>query len=182
MDLKDFLQGKWMKHPLHPAVVSLPVGLWSMAFVFDLLSRIGAGNPTYVRTSFACILVGLVGALAAVPTGVADWTGVKPEKPAWRVGLVHLTLNVVVALLFALNLGLRWGDARGAGGAGDAGRVGGGALALSAVGVALLWVSVYLGGRMTFEHGVSVARHTKEDWRAIAEKAGSRVPAREGES
>ena len=176
MNLKDFLQGKWMKHPLHPAVVSIPVGLWSMALVFDLLSRLGDGNVTYVRTSFACILVGLVGALAAVPTGVADWTGVKPEKPAWRTGFFHLSLNVTVALLFALNLGLRWGLT------GDEREVGRGPLTLSVIGVGMLWVSVYLGGRMTFEHGVSVARHTKDEWRAIAEKAGSRVPAKEGES
>ena len=176
MNLKDFLQGKWMKHPLHPAVVSIPVGLWSMALVFDLLSRLGDGNVTYVRTSFACILVGLVGALAAVPTGVADWSGVKPEKTAWRTGLFHLSLNVTVALLFALNLGIRWGLA---GGEREVGR---GPLALSVIGVGMLWVSVYLGGRMTFEHGVSVARHSKDEWRAIAEKAGSRVPAKEGES
>src|SRR5688572_30154105 len=96
MDLRDFLQGKWMKHPLHPAIVSIPVGLWSMALVFDLLSRAGDGNVTFVRTSFYCILVGLVGALVAVPTGVADWSGIKPETPAWRTGFYHLTLNVVI--------------------------------------------------------------------------------------
>jgi uncharacterized membrane protein len=175
MDLRDFLQGKWMKHPLHPAIVSVPVGLWSMALVFDLLSRAGDGNVTFVRTSFYCILVGLVGALVAVPTGVADWSGIKPEKPAWRTGFYHLTLNVVIGLLFALNLGLRWGQT------GDERQIPTGQLVLSLIGVAMLWVSVYLGGRMTFEHGISVARHSKEEWRAIAEKSGARVPAKEGE-
>lgn len=176
MNLKDFLQGKWMKHPLHPAIVSLPVGLWSMALVFDLLSRVGDGNATFVRTSFYCLLLGLLGAFAAVPTGVADFTGVKPEKPAGRLGFVHLTLNVMAATIFALNLGLRWGQT------GDERQVSGGQLVLSAVGGLLLWIAVYLGGRMTFDHGVSVARHSKDKWRALAEQGGARVPAKEGDS
>jgi uncharacterized membrane protein len=171
MHVKDLLQGTRIRHPLHPAIVSLPVGLWSMALVFDLLSRIGDGNPTFVRTSFYSILIGLIAALAAVPTGVADWSSVKPEKPAWRLGFFHLVLNVVVALLFALNLGLRWGET------GDERQVSPGQLTLSAIGAGMLWVSVYLGGRMTYEHGISVARHSKQKWRGIAERSGARVPA-----
>lgn len=176
MNLKDLLQGTWMKHPLHPAIVSLPVGLWSMALVFDLLSRIGDGNATFVRTAFYCILVGLLAAFAAIPTGVADWSGVKPEKPAWRIGFYHLLLNVTVAILFAINLGLRWGET------GDERQVSPGQLALSAAGALLLWFSVYLGGRMTYQYGISVARHSKEKWRQIAEQGGARVPAKEGDS
>ena len=176
MNLKDLLQGKWMKHPIHPALVSIPVGLWSMALVFDLLSRFGGGNATFVRTSFYCILVGLLGAFLAVPTGVADFAGVKPEKPAWRLGFLHLTLNVTIAILFAINLGLRWGQT------GDERQVAPAQLALSVIGVVLLWPSVYLGGRMTYEHGVSVARHSKDKWRRRADQGGANVPAKEGDS
>ena len=42
------------------------------------------------------------------------------------------------------------------------------ALALSAIAVGLLAVSGYIGGRMVFEHGVSVARLSKKKWRALA--------------
>lgn len=49
---------------------------------------------------------GLVASLLAVPTGVVDWSGINKEKPAWKIGLYHMILNLVVALLFAINLGL----------------------------------------------------------------------------
>ena len=31
MSLKDLLQGKWLGHPLHPALVHVPTGLWPAA-------------------------------------------------------------------------------------------------------------------------------------------------------
>jgi hypothetical protein len=36
-------------------------------------------------------------------------------------------------------------------------------------------VSGYLGGRMVFAYGVSVARLSKDKWRKIAEEGGSRT-------
>src|SRR4051794_16059982 len=90
--MKDFLQGKWLKHPLHPILVSLPLGLWPAALVFDLLSYTPGGGNIMVRTSFCAIVLGLVGALLAVPTGLADWWDIKRERPAWKIGLIHMSL------------------------------------------------------------------------------------------
>ena len=61
-----------------------------------------------VRLSFYAIAFGLAAALLAVPTGLLDWSGIKKEKPAWKIGLYHMALNLLVALLFAINLALRW--------------------------------------------------------------------------
>jgi uncharacterized membrane protein len=35
--IKSFLQGKWLGHPLHPALVHIPVGAWTAALIFDLI-------------------------------------------------------------------------------------------------------------------------------------------------
>src|SRR5207245_8400638 len=69
--------------------------------LFDLLSRWN-GNAM-VRLSFYAIIFGLVASLLAVPTGVVDWSGVKKENPAWKIGLYHMILNLAVAVLFAIN-------------------------------------------------------------------------------
>ena len=82
----DFLQGKWLKHPLHPALVHIPAALWPAAFAFDLLSQFRTYNA-FVQLSFYGILLGLLVALLAIPTGYADWTDIRPEKPAWKLGL-----------------------------------------------------------------------------------------------
>src|SRR5207237_1206187 len=49
-------------------------------------------------------------------------------------------------------------------------------LILSILGKAILIVSVYLGGRMTYHYGISVARMSKDEWREIAEAGGANLP------
>jgi uncharacterized membrane protein len=168
--LLDFLKGKWLGHPLHPILVHVPMAMWPGALVFDLLSQLKIGGNAMVRLSFYAISFGLVVSLGAVPTGLVDWSGIKKEKPAWKIGLYHMVLNLLAAALFAVNLGLRVQDFR------DAPVVSAGKLAMSIVGTALLIGSAYLGGRMTYEYGISVARMSKKKWRKIAEAGGANLP------
>src|SRR5205809_8101273 len=100
-----FLNGKWLKHPLHPILVHVPMAMWPTALIFDVLSR--SNGNAMVRLSFYAIIFGLAASLLAVPTDVVDWSGVKKEKPAWKIGLYHMILILVIAVLFASNLGLR---------------------------------------------------------------------------
>jgi uncharacterized membrane protein len=168
--LLDFLKGKWLKHPLHPIIVHVPMAMWPGALIFDLLSQWQIGGNAMVRLSFYAIIFGLVASLLAVPTGLLDWTGIKKEKPAWKIGLYHMSLNLIVALLFAINLGLRLHTVR------EATKVEGAPLLLSAIGTLLLVASAYLGGMMVYEYGISVARMSKKKWRKIAEAGGANVP------
>ena len=173
--LKDFLQGKWLGHPLHPAVVHVPTALWPAALVFDLLSRFGVGGNAMVKTSFYAILLGLLAVLLAVPSGLADWSEIKPDKPARRIGLYHMLLNLLAAGLWLVNLLLRVRTLD------TATTVTVTQLALSAVGTAILLVSGYLGGRMVYEHGVGVVRmsHSKAKWRKLAEAGRANLPPAE---
>jgi uncharacterized membrane protein len=168
--LLDFLKGKWLKHPLHPILVHVPMAVWPGALIFDLLSQWKVGGNAMVQLSFYAIIFGLIMTVAAVPTGLVDWTSIKKEKPAWKLGLYHMILNLVVAALFAVNLGLRVQNFR------DAPVVSGLPLLLSIVGTALLIISAYLGGRMTYEYGISVARMSKKEWRRIAAAGGANLP------
>jgi uncharacterized membrane protein len=169
--LKAFLQGKWLGHPLHPALVHIPTALWPAALLFDIISRTGLGGPIPVQISYYAIMAGVLVALVAAVTGLADWADIKPEKPAKKIGLVHMVLNLTVTALFALNLWLRAQlppptDA-----------VPLTLIGLTLIGNLILMVSGYLGGRMVYDHGISVARHNKEELRRRAEAAGSNVPA-----
>jgi uncharacterized membrane protein len=168
--LINFLKGKWLGHPLHPIVVHVPMAMWPGALIFDLLSQWNIGGNAMVRLSFYAIIFGLAASLFAIPTGLLDWTGIKKEKPAWKIGLAHMALNLIVAVLFAINLGLRLQTFR------EAAKVEGTPLLLSAIGTVLLIVSAYLGGMMVYEYGISVARMSKKKWRKIAEDGGAYVP------
>ena len=166
----DLLKGNWLKHPLHPIIVHVPMAMWPSALIFDLLSQWQIGGNAMVRLSFYAIIFGLVASFLAVPTGVLDWSGIKKEKPAWKIGLYHMMLNLVAALLFAINFGLRMQDFR------EATTVARIPLALSLIGTGLLIGSAYLGGRMVYDYGISVARMSKPKWRKIAEAGGANLP------
>ena len=168
--LADLLKGKWLGHPLHPALVHLPVGLWTATLVFDLLSQFDLGGNAMVQLSFWSIALGLAAAFLAIPTGLADWSEIKKDKPAWKFGLYHMGLNLMVTVIFAVNLGLRVGNFR------EVRDVSQGPLILSVIGVALLIPSAYLGGRMVFDYGTGVARMSKRKWRRMAEAGGANVP------
>jgi uncharacterized membrane protein len=166
--MKDFLQGKWLGHPPHPALVHIPTSLWPAALVFDLLSYYGIGGNTLVQLSFYSILLGLITAVIAIPFGLADWWGIGKDKPAWTLGVFHMILNLLGASLWSLNLGLRIPEYLTAQSSSLP------LLLLSGAGVALLIVSGYLGGRMVFGYGASVARLSKDKWKKIALEGGGR--------
>ncbi len=168
--LVNCLKGTWLKHPLHPIIVHVPMAMWPAALIFDVLSQWEIGGNAMVRLSFYAIVFGLAGSLLAVPTGLLDWSGIKKEKPAWKIGLYHMTLNLVVALLFAVNFGLRLQTYR------QASKVDGRPFLLSIIGTAVLITSAYLGGMMTYQYGISVARMSKKKWLKIAEAGGANVP------
>ncbi|CAG0932758.1 hypothetical protein TFLX_02740 [Thermoflexales bacterium] len=69
--------------------------------------RNGSGSNALVQLAFFALLLGFMVALLALPTGLADWSDLPCTAPAWRLGLIHMTLNVTVTVLVVLNLGMR---------------------------------------------------------------------------
>ncbi len=166
--MREFFEGRWLGHPLHPILVELPVALWPVTFVLDLLTRLGIGENVLVRAAFVALILGVLSAAGAAVAGILDWSGVKQTNPAWRLGLYHLLLNVTATVLATASLILRAGRL-------DATETASLPLLLMLVVTLLLMVSAYLGGRMVYEYGISVARLTKDYWRSTAEAAGARV-------
>jgi uncharacterized membrane protein len=166
----DLLQGKWLGHPLHPAIVHIPVGTWIVAAVLDIISRQASPGSARVYVSLYCVIVGLIGALFAVPTGIAEWSAIKKEKPAWKLGLYHMAVNLLASIIWAANLGLRWQAFD------QPAPISVAVMATSIAGALVVLGGGYLGSLMTFDHGISVARQSKKKWRAIAARGGARLP------
>jgi uncharacterized membrane protein len=171
--IKAFLQGKWLGHPLHPAIVHIPTGAWTAALIFDLFDIAGKGGGAMTLTSFACIVIGIAAALLAAPTGLADFWDIKPEKPAHKLGLIHMSLNVLVLLIFIANAALRWNHFRDD-------QISPIQLTLTIVGVVILCISGYLGGLMVYDQGIGIARISKKKWREVAVRGNAHVPEQKG--
>ena len=120
--------------------------------------------------SFWAIFVGVLAALLAVPTGLADWSDIRREKPAWKLGVYHMVLNLTIFVIQVTNLILRRDYVQ------EASAVPLHLLGLSLLTTLMLLVSGYLGGRMIYAYGINVARASKQRWREIAEAGGARLP------
>lgn len=138
---KDFLNGTWLGHPLHPVLTDIPLGAWSAALVFDALTAAGVANLD--RAARASVAFGAVGAVGAALTGLADWTDTGKEQR--RIGLVHAGLNSAALGLQVVSLIGR-------------GRGRPGAKVLSLVAFATASTAAYLGGQLVYRLGTQVDR------------------------
>jgi nitrite reductase/ring-hydroxylating ferredoxin subunit/uncharacterized membrane protein len=152
--MKALLQGKPLGHPLHPALVHFPIGLFFLSLILDILSYFGITSGDLSQASFYSIALGLgVGLLAAI-VGVADRSDIRLDHPSRKIVNLHMTLNLVALGLFALNLFLRQMMLNGV-------EVPLLYLLLSFVGVVTILISGYLGGTMVYDNGVGVGRHRR---------------------
>src|SRR5262252_4384057 len=62
---KDFLNGTWLSHPLHPALTDVPIGAWCTGAMLDVVGSSRAADAAYT--------VGVLGAVPAALAGAADW-------------------------------------------------------------------------------------------------------------
>lgn len=140
-------------HPFHPILVTVPIGAFIASLVFDLASHLQAAAPSgfLARGSAWLLAIGIIGALLAALFGFLDLFAIPTGTRAFRIGLWHMSLNLVVVAAYAVDLVLRLGGLDRPGGA-PAGLV-----ALSVAALATLGVSGWLGAMLTFRYGVRVA-------------------------
>jgi nitrite reductase/ring-hydroxylating ferredoxin subunit len=135
--------GRWVGHPLHPALSDLPIGLWTGVMVLDVTDR----DPAPRRGIDAAGMLSAAGLLAAgatALTGLNDWAVSNDQDR--RIGLFHGLLNTVALGLQGASLGARVTGHRGT------------ARALGATSLAVTAAAGYLGGHLVFTKGVMVSR------------------------
>jgi uncharacterized membrane protein len=138
-------------HPFHPILVTVPIGAWVSGLVFDIASH-SADDPGFLsRGAEWLIAIGIVGALAAAMVGFLDLFAIPAGTRAFRVGLFHMSLNLVVTGAYVANFFWRHGSYT------NGRAVAGGPLTLAVVSLALLGVSGFLGGKLAYRYGVRVA-------------------------
>ncbi|WP_219825883.1 DUF2231 domain-containing protein [Nonomuraea typhae] len=138
-------------HPVHPILVTVPIGAWVASMVFDIASHLHAPGGFLAQGSLWLIALGGIGALGAASVGFLDLFAIPPATPAFRTGLVHMGLNLAVTAGYAAGFAWRLGGYQ------EARPVPAGQIALSAVCLVVLAVSGYLGGKLAFRYGVRVA-------------------------
>lgn len=134
-------------HPIHPMLVTIPIGLWVFSLVCDLVALRSVNAETWNVVALYALIGGIVGALAAALPGLVDLISLK-DAAIRRTAVAHMSINLTVVALYVVNAWLRFGQERTAGGT---------PFILSLVAVAMLVVSGWLGGKMVYLAGVGVS-------------------------
>lgn len=139
-------------HPLHPILVTIPIGLLVGAFITDL-AYWQTGWASWAYFSAWLIGAGIIGALIAATAGFIDFIA-EPRIRAMRKAWYHFIGNLVVVALSVVNFIVHMRD--GAAAVLPAG------LTLSAIVTVLLVFTGWMGGEMVFKAGVGVRDNTAE--------------------
>jgi uncharacterized membrane protein len=146
-------------HPLHPAMVAIPIGAFTVALVGDVVSLLG-GAEGWAEAAGYAILIGLAGALLAAALGFVDYFGVTMSPAAHRLATIHMLLNLTAVVLYAASAWLRTGE----------GPTPGLAILLATVGYLILAGSGWLGGELAFKHKVGVVEDADPEATAIGQR------------
>jgi len=137
------------KHPLHPALVALPIGLLIWAFAADVI-YLGTGkDPTWYDISFYTGLAGIATALLAALPGFVDFFTLAKGTNVNDIALIHMGANLTVVGLYVAAAVLQWDNGAREGSSLTA------VVALHASGTTFLALAGWLGGEMVFRHHVA---------------------------
>ncbi len=146
---KSFLNGMWFGHPLHPVITDVPITAWLLTAVFDIIWLTSPAHTSWAALgAFVAVIVGLVGALGAIATGLTDWSDTYGAERS--IGLNHALFNACATILYLVSFILRLLAGPGDGIA---------AAILGFVGSICILYAGYLGGEMVFTKGTGV-NHT----------------------
>ena len=135
-------------HPLHPLLVTVPIGVWVASLVFDIAGAATGDPEVFARGALWLIGIGIIGAVLAALFGLMDLSTLENGTRARTVALTHMTINFAVVAVFLISFLVRLNSD-------DYISVIG--VVLSVLALVGLSVSGFLGGELAYRHGVRVA-------------------------
>ncbi|MGD9891300.1 MAG: DUF2231 domain-containing protein [Dehalococcoidia bacterium] len=156
-------------HPLHPALVAVPIGLFIWALVADIVYIARDRDTVWYDIALWTGMAAIVAALIAALPGFGDYFTMAMHSDARAIATTHMILNLTTVALFVVAAVLMWDD-----GALDGGRLTA-VVILHVVGVGLLALSGWLGGEMVYKHHLAVVPDDAEQEQA--EHARHELPA-----
>ena len=139
------------RHPIHPMLVPLPIGMWILSLACDIIAAFSANPATWKIVALYAMVGGIIGALAAAVFGLIDLLSLPDEVRS--TAIAHMSINLTIVVLFVINAWVRIASA-------DAGAGSAWLVWLSVIAIALLVVSGWLGGKMVYRYGVAVDTET----------------------
>jgi uncharacterized membrane protein len=136
-------------HPLHPPLTDATIGIYTFATAAAVLSKLGVAEHGLAQAWWLALVIGLVvGALTAL-TGFADWLQITWGSELWKTATLHLTAMVTATVVFLLAAVFGHGCY-------TEHHITTGPFLLTLVGFICLTTGGWLGGAITYVHGMRV--------------------------
>lgn len=140
--VRDLLVGRWLGHPIHPAITDVPIGILFLVIVFDVTSQ--------GQAAVWALAIGIVAMVGAALAGYADYADT--DGKARERATAHSTLMVLALIGYVLSLLLRFPVAAATG-------VSAPAMWLSIASFVVMAAGAYVGGDVVYVLGNMVSRH-----------------------
>ena len=161
-------------HPLHPPLTDVTIGAYTFATIAAFTDVVGITAHNGAKAWWLALVVGAISSAATVGTGLADWLVIAPGTPLKRTATTHALVNAGASVFFviAIIVGHRPYDH------GDVNAV---SFILTLIGFVLLLGGGWLGGAITYVHGMRVLNLVDEpSRRAVAPAPTPEKEAAEG--
>jgi uncharacterized membrane protein len=136
-------------HPIHPPLTDVTIGTYTFATVMALVDVVGLAEHNGAKAWWLALVFGLILTAPTALTGLLDWLTITSGTPLWRTATTHLAVMVTATVLFGLGALFGYGGY-------ERGDVTAGPLVLTLAGFVALTVGGWLGGTITFVHGMRV--------------------------
>ena len=146
-------KARLLGHPIHPMLVVFPLGLLTVAAIFDFI-YITTHNGHWADLSYWMIASGIIGGLIAAVFGLIDWLGIPEGTRAKYIGLIHGLSNFVVVILFIISWFMRRPEQAVPAMT---------AMILGWIGIVIALVASWLGGELVYRLNVGVDRGANLD-------------------
>jgi uncharacterized membrane protein len=136
-------------HPTHPPLTDATIGAYTFAFVASILSKAGVADHATAKAWWLALVVALVSSVLTISTGLLDWLKISRGTPLFRTATTHLLVMATASVLFLL--AAIFGHSCYV-----SSDLSVGPFLLTILGFVALTVGGWLGGTITYVHGMRV--------------------------
>jgi uncharacterized membrane protein len=136
-------------HPVHPPLTDATIGAYTFATVAAVIQVLGLSSHAGAYGWWLALVVGAIFSSVTVLTGFADWLTIEPGTPLKRTATTHALANATASVFFVLAIIVGHKHY-------THGLVGTWPFIFTVVGFAFLTIGGWLGGAITYVHGMRV--------------------------
>jgi uncharacterized membrane protein len=154
-------------HPVHPPLTDATIGMYTLAAILGVVGALGWMEDAAGKGMWLALVFGLGFAAVTVVTGVIDYLTITPGTPMKRTATLHALSNATGNVFFVIAAFVQYDGFRD-------GNVTTGGWILTLVGFAFLTIGGWLGGSITYVHGMRVLELPDEPTRSAITPGGKR--------